>query len=137
MAVEKLDTGRWGTYLDQFSKELTLQLAEVTVQSLILGSQVEAEWTRIFSVNYDHKDDIIIISLEGLEHIIHRPITVFIDETDGQVTSLEIIDAAAAHHLVQLRKPLARPALPAMADPVDEAGSESFPASDSPAWAGA
>jgi len=103
MAIIKLETASWGSYLDKFSVNLPQQEAEIMVESLKLGSQIEAQSVRLYSVNYDHKDDIIIVSLEGLEHIIHRPVSIFVDEAEGQVMSLEVIDREDMHHLILLR----------------------------------
>jgi hypothetical protein len=142
MAIQKLDKANWGPYFDRLSKGLTEnttdERAEVKVASLRLGNQVAAEWSLLLGVTYDHQDDILEISLDGLEHIIHRPKAVFVDEGSGGLVSFEVIDAEDVQHIVQLRQPVALSATAGDAADraVDEAGDESFPASDPPSWAG-
>lgn len=136
MSVQKLEKARWGRYFDVFSKHLPVQMTQVVIQSASLGNQTEAEWLQMHGITYDHKDDIVVISLEGLEHIIHRPVTIHVDHENGIVAGLEVIDAQSVRHRVQLRKPLALPGHQVAMDEVDEAGLESFPASDPPAWSG-
>jgi hypothetical protein len=131
MAITQLNKTDWGAYFDRLSKKLTVEQAEIKVASLNLGNQLAAEWVALRGVTYDHQDDILVISLDGLEHIVHRPKQVFVDEEAGVLASFEAIDAEEAQHIVQLRQPLALPF-----DVVDEAGEETFPASDPPSWAG-
>ncbi|MDD2704568.1 MAG: DUF5335 domain-containing protein [Acidocella sp.] len=110
MAAEKFEKAKWGPYFDRLSKKLTGQEAEVRVLSLGLGDQVEAEWVQIRGVTYDHKDDIVVISLEGIEHIIHQPKSIHIDAPEGGLAGFEVVDADGVKCVIQFREKLALPA---------------------------
>jgi len=108
--AKQLEKSRWRAYFDRISKALVGKRAEIEVASLKLGDQVAAEWLPLLGISYDPKNDIIDIALEGLDHIIHEPREVWVEQEGPELSSLEVIDAEGVRQIVVLRDPLMLPA---------------------------
>jgi hypothetical protein len=109
MATRKLDKAQWRTYFDRVSKSLVGKRAEIEVDSLSLGSQIETEWLPFLGIVYDPKDDLIEIALEDVDHMIRHPDSVFVDEDLLALNSVEIVDRDGVKQIVVLRDPLMLP----------------------------
>ncbi len=109
MTIRKLEKPEWRGYFDIVSRGLEGIQAEIEVGALPLGDQVEADWLPLLGITYDPKGDLIEIALEGLDHLIHKPVEVHVDATNEQLTSVEIVDADGTRQIVRLRSPLMLP----------------------------
>jgi Family of unknown function (DUF5335) len=110
MAISKLEKREWQRFLDSVSKQLKAKQAEIEVASLDLGDQVSAEWLPLFGIAYDPKDDIVEVALEGLDHIVHRPREIYLDNEAGTLTSIEIVDSDGVKQIIKLKDQLMLPA---------------------------
>jgi Family of unknown function (DUF5335) len=108
MTTRKLDKAQWRGFLDHMSKLLEGKRAEVEAASLNLGDQIEAEWVPIIGVTYDPKDDLIDVELEGLDHMIHKPRELYVENGIG-VASLGIVDADGVMQIVKFKDPMMLP----------------------------
>jgi hypothetical protein len=106
MITETVDKKRWDGFLNQLSKGLEGKRAEISVASLDLGSQVEAEWLPFLGMTYDRRNDAIEVILEGLEEVIPHPQKLSYMQDGGSVTSLEVIDARGVQRIVKLKEPM-------------------------------
>ena len=107
--TRKLEKSEWSSFLNRISKGLASTQAEIEVTSLNLGDQIQAEWVPLIGIVYDPKDDIVEVAVEGLDHMIHRPRELYIEEDDADLSSLEIIDDAGVRHIVNLRQAVKLP----------------------------
>jgi hypothetical protein len=107
--MRKLEQAEWRTFFDQMSKRLVGKRAEIDVESLALGAQVEAEWLLLFGIVYDPKNDIVEIALQDLDHIVHKPREIYVDEGLIGLASLKVVDGDGIQHIVQFRDPLMLP----------------------------
>ncbi len=110
MTIRKLEKPEWRPFLDVVSKLLEAKEAEIEVASLDLGDQVQAEWLPLLGITYDPNDDIVEVALDGLDHMIHKPREIYLDNGARALTSIEIVDADDVKQIVKLKDQLMLPA---------------------------
>jgi hypothetical protein len=82
---------------------------EIEATSLNIGDQIEQEWIQLLGITYDHKDDLIEILVEGLDHLIHKPREIWVDHGVIGLASMEVVDADDVKQIIRLREPLMLP----------------------------
>lgn len=106
----KLDQSHWHDYFDKISRTLEGKQAEIEVDSLALGAQIQAQWVPMLGVVYEPKTGVIEIVLEGLDHLIHQPREVYVEHDATGLCSLEVIDDDGTRQIIKLREPVLLPA---------------------------
>jgi hypothetical protein len=100
----KLDEDEWRPALDRMSKVLTGKPAAIEIAA------TAADSLTLLGVTFDRYDDIIEVAMEGFDHMIRRPREVYLDQRDGKLAAIEVIDAAGVRHVVKLKDPVVLPA---------------------------
>jgi hypothetical protein len=80
--------------------------AQIEVTGLRIGDQIAAKWLPLLGVTYDSKDDLLEIELEGLDHVIHKPGSISVDDGPEGLASMEIVDSDGRRQLLKLMDPL-------------------------------
>ncbi len=97
---------QWKQYFDRVSRVMNGKNVEIEVAALDVGIQFAAKWVPLFGVSYDDADDIIAVMAQGLNHLIRKPSTVFVESDGVDVLSMEVIDADGAAQIIRFREPL-------------------------------
>src|SRR6267154_3620001 len=106
MPLRKPAKSEWRAYCDRFSKNLANIRSEPVTASLVVNHHGVAEWVPLLGLTYEPKKDLFGIMLQDLEHWIHRPETLYVDEGPKGVAAVEIIDAAGVRHSLTISHPI-------------------------------
>jgi hypothetical protein len=109
MAIHKVEKGSWQPYIDKISKTLVGKQAEIEVDALDIGAQIEAEWIPLLGISYDPKNDLVQVLVEGLDHLIRDPGEIWVDHGPAGLTSMEIIGTDGVKQIIRFRDPLLLP----------------------------
>jgi hypothetical protein len=99
----------WGAFFHWATETLAGALAEIEVVSLDIGHQVQTEWVTLLGLAYDEKDDLVEVVLPDLDHMIHHPRQIFVDEDAFGLIAIDIVDQDGAHEIIRFKHPLALP----------------------------
>jgi hypothetical protein len=106
MTARSLPKTEWQGYCDRISKGLLGKQAEIEVTGLRFGDHVAARWLPLLGITYDPKGDLVEIALEGLDHLIHHPREISVEEGPEGLTAMEIVGGDKRRQIVKLREPL-------------------------------
>ena len=93
----------WEPFFDRMSKSLLGKRAEIKVAALDLGDQITVEWVPMIGISYDSKENVLDVTLDRFEHLIHHSKEVLTDEVDGTLASVAIRDADGATQIVRMK----------------------------------
>lgn len=109
MTIRRVERNEWRGFCVHASKSLIGKHVEIEIASLEVGSQIEARRLPLLGITYDPKSDIIEIVLGDLDHLVHRPRELYVDDTPEGLASFEIIDGDGVQQIVILYDPLMLP----------------------------
>lgn len=109
MTTRTLNKPDWQSYFDHMTKVLEGKRASVEITSPTLGDQWVAKRLPLFGVAYDPKDDLIEVAMEGVEHLVHHPRAVTVDERGAGLANLEIVAQDGAREIIMFHDPLMLP----------------------------
>ena len=110
MTTEKLEKGSWHAYFDGLAKVLEGKEAQIDVNALDIGAQVEAEFTPLLGIVYDPRNEILEVLVEGLDHSIANVREIFVDHDGMNLNSVSVFDADGVQQIIRLRDPVMLPA---------------------------
>jgi hypothetical protein len=105
MATKRLDEEEWGWYFDQAAAALRGRKATVEVVAPDVGAQFAAAGLDIIGITYDHKDRLLEIALDGMDHLIRDPQEIYVNETPRGLDAVEATDVGGRKHIVQIAGP--------------------------------
>src|SRR5262245_34361057 len=110
MIFRQLEREEWRSFFDLLSKTMIGKRAEIEVASRRVGDQIVARWLPLQGLVYEPKKDTIEILLDGLEHMVHGPRQLFVEEPRFSCATFGVIDRTGALRIIRLRDPLLLPA---------------------------
>lgn len=105
----KMTPDRMSAYFDTFTKRFlrddSPEAVNVEVLDPELGEQFVAEGVRLLGITYDRHTNALEFAIEAGDHRVFHPTEVWtVEEPDGFIDAIEVVDADGARQIVTVRR---------------------------------
>ena len=107
--TKKIPDERLSTYFDEFTKRFLRDQPPRSIDVQVLepdwGDQYSTEGARLVGLTYDKKKNSLEFELDSGDHRIYEPREVWtVEESDGFLSSIEVVGDDGAREIVSLKK---------------------------------
>jgi hypothetical protein len=106
--TRQIPRGEWKPFLERFTREHLREPPHTTtveVLSPAMGDQLEARNQRLLGLNYDPKSDVLEVLLEGIDHLVFRPVELWVIESEDRfLSTLELVRPDGTRELLHLHR---------------------------------
>ncbi|WP_244426175.1 DUF5335 family protein [Rhizobium mesoamericanum] len=100
MGVTVLPKSEWTAYFSRLHNEVEGREIKIEVLGATIGDQVLVRSASLLGATYEPKEDALEISVKGMTHVVDRPQKISIQDDDGRIFAIEVIDAGDRHQLM-------------------------------------
>lgn len=107
--TEEIPPEKWSEYFDDLSRRLDGPTVTVEIDGADIGAQIAAERVRLAGISYDHKDDVVVIGLDGpsgspeqYERMVSAPTRIFVASSDDGTTAIDVEDAEGQKTILRI-----------------------------------
>ncbi len=108
MAEKCIIPQEWEKYFNEFYKKIKNmdEKVEIEIEAPSVFDEEEAKDLPLLGLSYDPKDKVFSVMCENLEHLIYKPQEICVEETDGAVSQVRVVDGTGAEHFIRFSTPV-------------------------------
>ena len=112
MTTRRIPATQWGTLFDRFTrtylKDDFPETVTIEVVSPEVGDQFAAKGARLLGITYDPKSSALEVALDGNDHLVFRPVEIWVveNERDGFIDTIDLVRADGTKEVLHLVRSL-------------------------------
>lgn len=100
MTSKTIATKNWQPYFQQLEKTLQGKNIKIEIVGVDLGDQVLTPSSKLLGMTYEPKTGDLDISLTAYNHVINHPKAITVEEGDGGLVAMQIVDQSDRHQII-------------------------------------